>query len=137
MTKGHPSRSRPAPCMPTYRAAYSRVTSCGSVIASQLWTTGYALRMVKCACTHMHTWRNTMSDIMLESIYRAIGERIAKRRQEWSITQSALSQKTHLPIGRIEMGLDTPSITALYSIAHALCCPVAWLLPESENEEQV
>ncbi len=75
-------------------------------------------------------------DIMLESIYRAIGERIAKRRQEWSITQGALSQKTHLPIGRIEMGLDTPSITALYSIAHALCCPVAWLLPESENEEQ-
>src|SRR6266568_1353980 len=78
----------------------------------------------------------TMPDIMLESIYRGIGERIAKRRQEWHVTQSALSQKTHLPIGRIEMGLDTPSVTALYSIAHALCCPVAWLLPESENEEQ-
>jgi len=77
-----------------------------------------------------------MPDIMLESIYRAIGARIVKRRQEWHVTQSALSPKTHLPIGRIEMGLDTPSITARYSIAHALCCPVAWLLPESENEEQ-
>ncbi len=40
-----------------------------------------------------------MPDIMLESIYRGIGERIAKRRQEWHVTQSALSQKTHLPIG--------------------------------------
>jgi len=77
-----------------------------------------------------------MPDIMLESIYRAIGERIAKRRQEWLVSQAALTTMTHLPIGRIEMGLDPITITGLYRIAHALCCPVAWLLPESESEEQ-
>jgi len=52
------------------------------------------------------------------------------------VSQAALTTMTHLPIGRIEMGLDPVTITGLYRIAHALCCPVAWLLPESENEEQ-
>ena len=74
-----------------------------------------------------------MPDIFIESIYRGIGERIAARRQEWLVSQAALATMTHLPIGRIEMGLEKVSVTGLFTIAHALRCPVAWFLPESEQ----
>ena len=73
----------------------------------------------------------------IDPVYEAIGFRVRDLRQQWSITEGALSMKTHLPIGRIELGIEPVSITGLYRIARALHCPAAWLLPDEQpkNEE--
>jgi transcriptional regulator with XRE-family HTH domain len=81
-----------------------------------------------------------MTDIMLESIYRAIGERVEARRRAFRVTQAALAQKTLLPVGRIrqiEKGESEPSIAALYGIAKVLCCPVSWLLPDEAPKNEM
>ena len=65
----------------------------------------------------------------------AIGYRIQKERREACITQNALALLTHLPIGRIEMGLEHISDSQLVTIAQVLHCKVAHLLPESEGQE--
>ncbi len=77
-----------------------------------------------------------MSDIFISATFRAIGERICAERKRACITSGALATLTHLPIGRIELGLDEPTLTGLITISQQIGCPVAWLLPESENEEQ-
>jgi len=73
----------------------------------------------------------------IDPVYEAIGFRIKDLRQQWFITIGTLSMKTKRPIGSIELGLEPLSIPALYTIAKALHCKVAWLLPEEQpkNEE--
>ena len=66
----------------------------------------------------------------IDPIYLEIGARIRCYRKEWLMSVNALSVKTHLPIGRIEQGLEAVSIPALCTIAQALHCRVATLLGE-------
>ncbi len=73
-----------------------------------------------------------MSEI--DPIYEAIGFRVRDLRQDWRISQNALATRTHLPIGRIEMGMEPITIPALYTIARALYCSVYTLLPEKEEQ---
>ncbi len=69
----------------------------------------------------------------IDPLFQAIGFRIEAERKRQHITPSALAQKTQLPIGRYELGLEAISLPALYAIARVLHCKVAQLLPESEE----
>jgi hypothetical protein len=70
----------------------------------------------------------------IDPLYGEIGAKIATLRRQWHMPPSELSRRTQLPIGRYEMGLEAIPITALYAIAKALHCKVAWLLPDSEGQ---
>ena len=69
-----------------------------------------------------------MTDI--DPIYLEIGLCIREQRLERHISAAALATTTHLPIGRMEMGIEPITAAALYAIARSLHCSVHALLPE-------
>ena len=73
-----------------------------------------------------------MDELSKATFYKNLGQRIANRRKELSLTQESLADKTDLTrasIANIEVGRQHITIPSLYQIADALDCDPISLVP--------
>jgi transcriptional regulator with XRE-family HTH domain len=84
----------------------------------------------------MLSWGSTIADMEVneESLYRAVGESIRRRREEMQMTQSRLGAEAGVlrtSVTNIEAGRQRPPLHLLFKICAALGVETSTLIPDN------